>query len=433
MKIHILGICGTFMGGLAQILQESGHEVSGTDLQFYPPMSDQLNSMGITLISGYESSNLPKADLYVIGNALSRGNESVEYILNEKLPFKSGPEILGEILKEKDVIAVSGTHGKTTTAYMIAHILKQNKKDIGYLVGGISPNFKDSASLGSDNIFVIEADEYDSAFFDKRSKFIHYSPNTLLINNIEFDHADIFKNIDDIKKQFHHLIKIIPSQGNVIYFAEDKNSHELIKMGSWSKKLKVGEGDYKIDYKNKDFYYKDKKYSLSELPLIGDHNFKNYVSAIIAASLHSIPIENSIDALKNFDGVKRRLEFKGAFKNIKIYDDFAHHPTAIEYTSNAIRTKYKNKKILALIEMGSNTMSSGYHGNSIIDQTRKLDNTLWLDYKNVLSNNKKTFNNDKDFIEYVKKIVFDYDIILLMTNKNSHKLLTPLIKYIEKE
>ena len=433
MKIHILGICGTFMGGLAQILQESGHEVSGTDLQFYPPMSDQLNSMGITLISGYESSNLPKADLYVIGNALSRGNESVEYILNEKLPFKSGPEILGEILKEKDVIAVSGTHGKTTTAYMIAHILKQNKKDIGYLVGGISPNFKDSASLGSDNIFVIEADEYDSAFFDKRSKFIHYSPNTLLINNIEFDHADIFKNIDDIKKQFHHLIKIIPSQGNVIYFAEDKNSHELIKMGSWSKKLKVGEGNYKIDYKNKDFYYKDKKYSLSELPLIGDHNFKNYVSAIIAVSLHSIPIENSIDALKNFDGVKRRLEFKGAFKNIKIYDDFAHHPTAIAYTSNAIRTKYKNKKILALIELGSNTMSSGYHGNSIIDQTRKLDNTLWLDYKNVLSNNKKTFNNDKDFIESVKKIVFDYDIILLMTNKNSQKLLTPLIKYIEKE
>ena len=433
MKIHILGICGTFMGGLAQILKESGHKVSGTDLQFYPPMSDQLNSMGITLISGYESSNLPKADLYVIGNALSRGNESVEYILNEKLPFKSGPEILGEILKEKDVIAVSGTHGKTTTSYMIAHILKQNKKDIGYLVGGISPNFKDSASLGSDNIFVIEADEYDSAFFDKRSKFIHYSPNTLLINNIEFDHADIFKNIDDIKKQFHHLIKIIPSQGNVIYFAEDKNSHELIKMGSWSKKLMVGEGNYKIDYKNKDFNYKDKKYSLSELPLIGDHNFKNYVSAIIAASLHSIPIENSIDALKNFDGVKRRLEFKGAFKNIKIYDDFAHHPTAIAYTSNAIRTKYKNKKILALIELGSNTMSSGYHGNSIIDQTRKLDNTLWLDYKNVLSNNKKTFNNDKDFIESVKKIVFDYDIILLMTNKNSQKLLTPLIKYIEKE
>jgi UDP-N-acetylmuramate: L-alanyl-gamma-D-glutamyl-meso-diaminopimelate ligase len=433
MKIHILGICGTFMGGLAQILQESGHEVSGTDLQFYPPMSDQLNSMGITLISGYESSNLPKADLYVIGNALSRGNESVEYILNEKLPFKSGPEILGEILKEKNVIAVSGTHGKTTTAYMIAHILKQNKKDIGYLVGGISPNFKDSASLGSDNIFVIEADEYDSAFFDKRSKFIHYSPNTLLINNIEFDHADIFKNIDDIKKQFHHLIKIIPSQGNVIYFAEDKNSHELIKMGSWSKKLMVGEGNNKIDYKNKDFYYKNKKYSLSELPLIGDHNFKNYVSAIIAASLHSIPIENSINALKNFEGVKRRLEFKGAFKNIKIYDDFAHHPTAIAYTSNAIRTKYKNKKILALIELGSNTMSSGYHGNSIIDQTRKLDNTLWLDYKNVLSNNKKTFNNYKDFIESVKKIVFDYDIILLMTNKNSQKLLTPLIKYIEKE
>ena len=205
MKIHILGICGTFMGGLAQILKDSGHDVSGSDMQFYPPMSEHLDALKIDLIEGYALVDLPEADLYVIGNALSRGNESVEHILNNRLPFKSGPEMLGEILRNRKVFAVSGTHGKTTTSYMLTHILKFSGRDIGYLVGGISNDIDGSASLGTDEIFVIEADEYDSAFFDKRSKFIHYSPDTLVINNIEFDHADIFNNLDDIKKQFHHL------------------------------------------------------------------------------------------------------------------------------------------------------------------------------------------------------------------------------------
>ena len=202
------------MGGLAKLLIESGHEVSGSDIQFYPPMSDHLNDLKINLIEGYTLDQLPKADLYVIGNVLSRGNESVEHILNSRLPFKSGPEMLGEVLRNRKVFAVSGTHGKTTTSYMLAHIFLSVGKEVGYLVGGVSNDIKGSASLGKDEIFVIEADEYDSAFFDKRSKFIHYLPDTLIINNIEFDHADIFTNLDDIKKQFHHLLKIIPSSGN---------------------------------------------------------------------------------------------------------------------------------------------------------------------------------------------------------------------------
>ena len=234
MRIHILGICGTFMGGLAQILKESGHVISGSDIQFYPPMSVHLDDIGIEMIKGYSEETLPKADLYVIGNALSRGNECVEYILNNNLPFKSGPEMLGEILKDRKVIAISGTHGKTTTSYMLVHIFSNHGRDIGFLVGGVSNNFTTSASLGTDEVFVIEADEYDSAFFDKRSKFIHYSPHTLVINNIEFDHADIFNDISDIKRQFHHLLKIIPSNGNVIYFKNDRNTQDVIEMGYWS-------------------------------------------------------------------------------------------------------------------------------------------------------------------------------------------------------
>ena len=257
MRIHILGICGTFMGGLAQILKESGHEISGSDIQFYPPMSDYLDSFDIEMIKGYDINSMPNADLYVIGNALSRGNESVEHILSNSLPFKSGPEMLGEILKNKKVLAISGTHGKTTTSYMLTHIMLDQGRDVGFLVGGISNNISGSASLGSDRTFVIEADEYDSAFFDKRSKFIHYSPSTIVINNIEFDHADIFNNLDDIKRQFHHLIKIIPSNGNVVYFADDKNIRDLIDMGIWSNQIAINNNAHSIEavYSDKTLKY----------------------------------------------------------------------------------------------------------------------------------------------------------------------------------
>ena len=253
MRIHILGVCGTFMAGLAHILKESGHEVSGSDIQYYPPMSDYLEKIGIKTIKGYQKNLMPKSDLYVIGNALSRGNESVEEILDKKLPFVSGPEMLGKQLKDRYVFAVSGTHGKTTTAYMLAHILKHQGKDIGFLIGGISKNFDNSANLGTHKSFVIEADEYDSAFFDKRSKFIHYSPMNLIINNIEFDHADIFDDINSIKRQFHNLIKIIPSSGNIIYYEDDTNSNDLIKGGLWCQKTAINSDTIRTDFTNMEF------------------------------------------------------------------------------------------------------------------------------------------------------------------------------------
>lgn len=378
---------------------------------------------------------MPDADLYIIGNALSRGNECVEYILDNQLPFRSGPEMLGEILKNRKVLAVSGTHGKTTTSYMLAHIFLNQGRDIGFLVGGVSEDIKGSASLGTDNIFVIEADEYDSAFFDKRSKFIHYSPSTLVINNIEFDHADIFDHLDDIKRQFHHLIKIIPSSGEVIYFSDDKNSEDVISKGLWCKSTVINDNEIKISFEEQELEYKGIAYSLAGLPLIGLHNFKNYIAAILAAKTDDIAINDSIESLKSFNGVKRRLEYKGKFSNIHLYDDFAHHPTAIMFSSQAIRMKYPEKKILGLIELGSNTMSGGSHGLELLDTVACLDKAVWLDHKNVLSdgNNITSSDNIEDFINQTKLILSEYDIILLMTNKDSHKILKPLISYLEKK
>ena len=435
MRIHILGICGTFMGGLAQILKESGHVISGSDVQFYPPMSDYLKNFDIEMIEGYRVENLPDADLYIIGNALSRGNDSVEHILSNSLPFKSGPEMLGEILKEKKVLAVSGTHGKTTTSYMLTHILLKQGRDVGFLVGGISNNITGSASLGSDKTFVIEADEYDSAFFDKRSKFIHYSPSTIVINNMEFDHADIFNNLDDIKRQFHHLIKIIPLDGNIIYFGDDKNSKDLINMGVWSHEIVINNGAIKADYLNKVLVYKEKRYSLNELPLIGEHNFKNYIAAVLAAKTDGIEIEDSLNSLKSFNGVKRRMEFKGNFDGIEIYDDFAHHPTAIELSSDALRLKYPTKKILGLIELGSNTMASGSHGLSLVGAVQSLNHSIWLDHNDVLkdADNILQFNNGEDFISSAINLISDYDVVVLMTNKDSQKILKPIINSLEKK
>ncbi|MDA8541695.1 UDP-N-acetylmuramate:L-alanyl-gamma-D-glutamyl-meso-diaminopimelate ligase [Gammaproteobacteria bacterium] len=435
MRIHILGICGTFMGGLAQILKESGHEISGSDAQFYPPMSDHLNAMGVDMIKGYSKDTLPKADLYVIGNALSRGNECVEFILDTKLPFKSGPEMLGDILKTKKVFAVSGTHGKTTTSYMLTHIFLDQGKDIGFLVGGISDNISGSASLGTDEIFVIEADEYDSAFFDKRSKFIHYSPSTLIINNIEFDHADIFDDLKDIKRQFHHLLKIIPSSGNIIYFNNDSNTQDVINMGYWSNLIKINDDEIKINFETEEIETIENKFSLKNLPLIGEHNFKNYICAILAAKTGGVKIEDSIDSLLKFQGVKRRLEFKGIHSGIKIYDDFAHHPSAIEASSKAIRKEFLSKKILGVIELASNTMSDGTHGDALIKSSNFFDEVIWLDHKGVIdkANEVHTVNNLDECIQKTISIIKDYDIVVIMTNKDSQKLTKPLIEYLNEK
>ena len=420
------------MAGLAQILKESGHEVSGSDIQFFPPMSDYLKEINIKTFTGYEVTTLPDSDLYVIGNALSRGNESVEHILNNNLPYISGPEMLGKELFDRNVYAISGTHGKTSTAYMLAHIFNDQGRDIGYLVGGISKNFKNPARLGTDRSFVIEADEYDSAFFDKRSKFLHYHPKNLIINNIEFDHADIFDDLDDIKKQFHHLIRIIPQKGNIIYFDDDKNVKDVLSKGSFCNMISIGSESVSLNIKEKEFQFEGNIYSLKNLPLIGEHNFKNYVCAILAANIDGIEVSDSIDSLLSFQGVKRRMDEISEINNIKIYDDFAHHPTAINLSTKALRNQNKTKKILGIIELGSNTMSSGYHKESLLESYSEVDHALILDEKASYEGS-NIFNSLNDLLTELKKITMDYDIILIMTNRDSQKFIKPLKGYLEKK
>jgi len=422
------------MGGLARILIESGHNVSGSDNNFYPPMSDQLRELDIELIKGFDPFLMPEADLYVIGNALSRGNECIEEILNRNLPYKSGPEMLGEIIKDRFVIAVSGTHGKTTTSFMIAKIFKSIGKDIGYLIGGISPDFSFSAKIGSDEVFIIEADEYDSAFFDKRSKFIHYSPNILLINNIEFDHADIFNDLDSIKKQFHHLLKIIPSTGKVIFFNHDKNVLDVIDEGCWADIIEINGNDSSSGYDSTTamINYDGKSLCVNELPFYGSHNNLNAAAAIISASSYGINPSDAFNGLKDFSGVLRRLEKKGTFNGITILDDFAHHPTAIKSTIEAVKEKYSGKKILNIIELGSNTMSGGFHGDMLFSIDNLGSEILWLDHKYILKNDKGNIHNSHDdLIQSISKIYLDFDIILIMTNKNSKNIIEPIKNIIE--
>ena len=431
MRIHILGVCGTFMAGLAQILKESGHEVSGSDAQFYSPMSDYLKEININTVLGYEAALLPDAELYVIGNALSRGNESVEHILSNNLPYKSGPEILGQELFNRNVFAISGTHGKTSTAYMLTHIFNDQGRDIGYLVGGIAKNFDNPARLGTHKSFVIEADEYDSAFFDKRSKFIHYHPKNLIINNIEFDHADIFNDLNDVKKQFHHLVKIVPESGNIVFFKDDKNTDEVLQKGSYCNLISINSEKIKINISERELVYEGNTYSLKELPLIGEHNFKNYVCAILAAQIDGIEIQDSIDSLHSFHGVKRRMDKVDEINETKIFDDFAHHPTAIDLSTKAIRNQNQNCKILGIIELGSNTMSSGYHKESLLKSFDSIDNALILDLKESYEGS-NIFNSMNDLLGELKNVAQDYDIILIMTNKDSQKFIQPLKNYLEK-
>ena len=420
------------MAGLAQILKESGHDVSGSDIQFYPPMSDYLKDIDIKTINGYEVSTMPEADLYVIGNALSRGNECVEYILDNNLSYTSGPAILGNELRERNVFAVSGTHGKTSTAYMLTHILNDQGRDVGYLVGGISKNFKNPARLGSDKTFVIEADEYDSAFFDKRSKFINYHPKNLIVNNIEFDHADIFDDINDIKRQFHHLVKLIPKLGNIVYYQDDENMSDVLSKGSYSNLIAINSDNINVNLNTKELLLNNETYSLRDLPLIGIHNLKNYVCAILAAQIDGVKVSDSIDSLKSFSGVKRRMEKISETNAVKIYDDFAHHPTAIRLSSNAIRNKYPDRKIIGIIELGSNTMSSGYHEENLLDSFESINQALILDPKGKYQGD-NIFQSIDILIEELIKKIKDYDIILIMTNKDSQKFIQPILKSLEEK
>ena len=432
MKIHILGICGTFMGGLAQILVEKGHQVSGSDHQFYSPMSDQLEALGVEMIQGYDSVNLPDAELFVIGNALSRDNSSVEHILNTKLPFTSGPQMLGEMIKDKTVIAVAGTHGKTSTAFMLCEIFQHQDMDIGYLVGGVSQSLELSARLGSTNLFVIEADEYDSAFFDKRSKFIHYHPDTFIINNIEFDHADIFSDLSDILKQFHHAVRTVPGEGNILIHANGDNISELLEMGCWSNTHQIGTKEtIEMDLANKILNFKDEIFNLESLPFYGTHNYQNALMAIYAAFLNGVHPKDSFAALQNFQGVKRRFEKIYEDNNITIIDDFAHHPTAISSTIAAAQDHFDGN-ILGIIELGSNTMSGGFHGTNLHKSTNSLDKTFWLNLSGSEGEGNE-FTSVNALIHNLKDTLDGFDVILIMSNKDSKKISEPLIELIKKK
>jgi UDP-N-acetylmuramate: L-alanyl-gamma-D-glutamyl-meso-diaminopimelate ligase len=383
MHIHILGICGTFMGGLAILAKSLGYKVTGSDKNVYPPMSTQLEEQGIELIQGFNPSQLDcKPDLVIIGNAMSRGNACVEAVLDKQLSYISGPQwLLEHVLKDKWVLAVAGTHGKTSTASMLAWILEYAHMQPGFLIGGVPENFGLSARLGETPFFVIEADEYDSAFFDKRSKFVHYHPRTLVLNNLEFDHADIFDDLNAIKKQFHHLLRTVPRSGRIILPNHDQALMSVKHMGCWSEveylDNNVGSNwstqKVKLDGSQFEVFLNNEKKGQVNWPLMGDHNIANALGAIAAARHVGVTPEISIEALAEFKSIKRRMEIKGKVNNITVYDDFAHHPTAIKTTLAGLRAKVGNERIIAVLEPRSNTMKLGIHKEAIVNALNEAD------------------------------------------------------------
>jgi len=364
VKIYILGICGTFMAGIAQIARELGCEVAGSDANVYPPMSTQLEQAGIELHHGYAAETLPEdCDVFIVGNAITRGNPQFEAILERGMRYTSGPQWLyEEVLQGRWVLAVAGTHGKTTASSMLAWILDYAGLDPGYLIGGISQNFSQSAKLGSDPFFVIEADEYDSALFDKRSKFIHYHPRTLILNNLEFDHADIFDDLAAIKRQFHHLVRTLPASALVIVNQDDEALREVMQMGCWSEQQGFSASNPRADFylQHDQLHQGSASYSL-QLSQQGQFNALNASASIIAARHAGVAIETSLDALREFNGVKRRQEVIAEIDGVKIIDDFAHHPTAIALTLQALKKNCAGR-LIAVLDIRSNTMKSGAHG-----------------------------------------------------------------------
>ncbi|MCC2617620.1 UDP-N-acetylmuramate:L-alanyl-gamma-D-glutamyl-meso-diaminopimelate ligase [Aestuariibacter halophilus] len=371
MHIHILGICGTFMGGIAAIAKAMGHQVTGSDANVYPPMSDQLEQLGITLTQGFDPQQLdPAPDIVIIGNALSRGNPAVEYVLDRNIPYISGPQWLSEhVLRDRWVLAVSGTHGKTTTSSMLAWILEYAGLNPGFLIGGVPENFGISARLGDAPFFVIEADEYDSAFFDKRSKFVHYHPRTLVLNNLEFDHADIFDDLSAIQRQFHHLMRVLPGTGLAIAPKQDENLRKVLDMGCWSPVQFLG-GEWLATNQNQDgsafdVSFKGQRLGRVNWPLFGQHNVNNALMAIAAARHAGVKPDIAIAALGEFVNVKRRMEVRGQVNDITVYDDFAHHPSAIQTTVQGLRKRVGDGRILAILEPRSATMKMGVHRETL--------------------------------------------------------------------
>ncbi|WP_100753388.1 UDP-N-acetylmuramate:L-alanyl-gamma-D-glutamyl-meso-diaminopimelate ligase [Vibrio salilacus] len=391
MHIHILGICGTFMGGAAVLARQLGHKVTGSDANVYPPMSTLLESQGIEIIEGFDPSQLdPAPDLVVIGNAMSRGNPCVEHVLNTNLRYTSGPQWLQEfLLHDRWVLAVSGTHGKTTTSSMLAWILEACGYQPGFLVGGVLGNFGVSARLGESMFFVVEADEYDSAFFDKRSKFVHYHPRTLVMNNLEFDHADIFDDLEAIKRQFHHLVRTVPSNGRILAPKQDQALSDVLARGCWSETEFSGlGGDWQAEKLERDgskfaVLFQGKKVGQVDWDLVGDHNVDNALMAIAAARHVGVTPDLACQSLTTFINTKRRLELKGQVNGVTVYDDFAHHPTAIELTLGGLRNKVGKDKIIAVLEPRSATMKRGVHKDTLAASLAKADRVFLYQPNNI--------------------------------------------------
>ncbi|MDF7670321.1 UDP-N-acetylmuramate:L-alanyl-gamma-D-glutamyl-meso-diaminopimelate ligase [Orbaceae bacterium ESL0721] len=463
MHIHILGICGTFMAGIALIARSLGHKVTGSDKNVYPPMSTLLQKEHIDLIEGYDPSQLtPTPDLVIIGNAMSRGNPCVEAILDNNIPYTSAPQWLHDnVLSNRWVIAVAGTHGKTTTAGMVNWILEEQGYQQGFVIGGVPGNFEVSARLGDGHFFVIEADEYDCAFFDKRSKFMHYCPRTLVLNNLEFDHADIFDDLAAIQKQFQYLVRLVPSKGLIISPQEDANLKQVLAKGCWSEQTFIdsieGWQAKKVTNDASQFkvYLHDQEVGEVEYSLVGEHNMHNALMAIAAAYNVGIEPKDACCALGSFINAKRRLELyydvtydekHGDLGNIQIYDDFAHHPTAILATLEALRSKIgANRRILAVLEPRSNTMKLGVLKDELAPALGRADevflyqpeNLLWLVADVAEACIQPAYwSGDLDLLaEMVVKAVKPNDVILVMSNGSfggiHHKILDALNKHAE--
>lgn len=475
MHIHILGICGTFMGSLALLARDLGHTVTGSDANVYPPMSTQLENAGVEIMQGYAASHLqPAPDLVIVGNAMKRGIEAVEYMLNERIPYTSGPQFLAEqVLQYRHVLAVAGTHGKTTTTTMLAWILHYAGIDAGFLIGGVplvdTPDerlkkaFAHSSYLGSDKTadhegyFVIEADEYDSAFFDKRSKFVHYRPTTAILNNLEYDHADIFPNLAAIQTQFHHMVRMIPSNGKIIMPADTESLEETLKKGCWTPiwRTALASTNPHADWQAKLVKQDGSQYEVMfdghkgqvNWQMSGLHSVNNGLVAIAAAYNVGVSVAQACEALSNFAGIKRRMELVGTIDNhgkqIEVYDDFAHHPTAIETTLDGAKKRFAdnpNRKIWAVIEPRSNTMKLGTHQGLLAPSASIADQVIWYQPANLdwsvadaIGNaaNQQVMTSTDAIIEHIAAHIGDDDAVIVMSNGGFEGIHGRLVKALQ--
>ncbi len=450
MRVHVLGVCGTFMGGLALIARELGFDVSGADQGAYPPMSTLLANSGIPLVEGYDPAQLdPAPDLLVIGNAMSRGNPVVERALADGIPYTSGPEFLARYaLPGRWVLAVSGTHGKTTTSSMLAWILEHAGLAPGFLIGGAPRDFPAPARLGSTPFFVVEADEYDSAFFDKRSKFVHYRPRTLVINNLEYDHADIFPDLAAIQRQFHHLVRTVPGNGLIVAPRGVEAIDATLAMGCWTPVERFGaDGDAGWSARaladGRGFTVMQAGRVIGEVrwQLPGRHNIDNGLAALLAARHAGVPPAAAIAALSEFGGVRRRLELRGTARGVAVYDDFAHHPTAIETTIDGLRRAIGDARLVAVLEMRSNTMKMGVHRDRIAPSLAGADEVLLFrpaalgwpieEVAEALGPRCRLFDSVQAIVSHVAATATDGDQILVMSNGGFENIHQRLIEALE--